>query len=156
MPISTKQKKQQLEIQRQAFDLEEKIKKYKDVLPLAGQIAEHGIGFRELLAFHCAVFEKAEAQGIPPDTAAFKVVEEIKQYSELGGLIKQQEQVRQQIWMMNTFTANRNEAIMALCRLQLQGVTEEKILDIDTELQHLNWARKKMSSISTPSSFSGL
>ncbi len=64
------------------------------VLPLAEQIVQLGIGIGELLAFHCADFEKAEAQGIPSDTAAYEIDEEIKQYSELGGIIKQQEQVR--------------------------------------------------------------
>jgi hypothetical protein len=83
------------------------------------------------VAFHCAVFEKAEAQGIPPDTAAYKVIEEIKQYSELGGILKQHEQLTQKISMMNMFTADRNAAIMALWRLQLQGVNEQQILDID-------------------------
>jgi hypothetical protein len=39
-----KAKKHKIEIQRQALDLEEKIKKYKDVLPLAKQIAQLGIG----------------------------------------------------------------------------------------------------------------
>ena len=86
---------------------------------------------------------KSQAQGIPPDKAAYKVVEEIKQYSELGGLIKQQEQVRQQTCMINILTAHRNEAIMALYRLQLQGVTEEKILELDRQVQQLNWQRQR-------------
>ncbi len=62
---------------------------FHSAVPLAEQIAQLRIGIDELLAFHSAVFDKAEAQGIPPETAAYKVAEEIKQYPELSELIKQ-------------------------------------------------------------------
>ena len=34
------------------------------------------IGIGEILALHSAVYEKADMERIPPDTAAYKVVEE--------------------------------------------------------------------------------
>jgi hypothetical protein len=42
----------------------------------------------ELLAFHSAVYEKADMERIPSDSAAYKIVEDIRDYSQLGGLKK--------------------------------------------------------------------
>jgi hypothetical protein len=136
--------KQKREIEKQKFQLEQKIKQFQLVLPLAEQIALFRITIDELLAFHNAVLEKAEAQRIPPETAAYKVIEEIKQLSVLGGLIKQQERVKQQICMLNIFTGNCQAAINALCRLQLQGVTEEQILNLDRHLQQQREQRQRV------------
>jgi hypothetical protein len=70
----------------------------KDVLPLAEQITQLKMGIGELLAFHCAVYEKADMEKIPLDTAAYKIVEDIRDYSQLGGL-KEQYRLQQQIFM---------------------------------------------------------
>jgi hypothetical protein len=60
----------------------------KDLLPLAEQIMRLRIGIGQLLAFHSAVYEKADIERIPLDKAAYKVVEDIRDYSQLGGLKK--------------------------------------------------------------------
>lgn len=52
----------------------------KDALPLAEQITQLKIGIGELLAFHSAVYEKADMGKIPLDTAAYKVVEARSNY----------------------------------------------------------------------------
>jgi hypothetical protein len=57
---------------------EERIRNVKDLLPLAEQIMRLKIDIGELLAFHCAVYEKAEIERIPPGTGAYKVVEDIR------------------------------------------------------------------------------
>ena len=49
------------------------------------------MGIGELLAFHSAVYEKADMERIPLDKAAYKIVEDIQHYSQLGGLNKEQE-----------------------------------------------------------------
>lgn len=69
----------------------------KDLLPLAQQIMRLRIGIGQLLAFHSAVYEKADIERIPLDKAAYKVVEDIRDYSQLGGLKKEQDRVQQQI-----------------------------------------------------------
>ncbi|MGB6591914.1 MAG: hypothetical protein WA323_01390 [Candidatus Nitrosopolaris sp.] len=54
----------------------------------AEQIMRLKVGIGELLAFHSAVYEKADMERIPYDSAAYKVVEDIQDYSQLGGLKK--------------------------------------------------------------------
>ena len=109
---------------------EDRIKKCKDVLPLAEQIMRFNVGIGELLAFHCAVYEKADMERVSPDRAAYKVVEEIRDYSQLGGLKKEQDRLQQQIFMFNAFMANKQAALMSLFRLQSMGINEDQILNM--------------------------
>ncbi|MFY9794238.1 MAG: hypothetical protein WAJ93_00960, partial [Candidatus Nitrosopolaris sp.] len=60
--------------------LEERIRKVKDVLPLAEQIMRLKVDIGELLAFHSAVLEKADMERIPLDAAAYRIVEDIRYY----------------------------------------------------------------------------
>ncbi|MGB6594289.1 MAG: hypothetical protein WBE68_22560 [Candidatus Nitrosopolaris sp.] len=76
------------------------------------------VGIGELLAFRSVVYEKADVERIPLDTAAYKVVEDIRDYSQLGGLKKEQDRVQQQIYMFNALMANKQQAIMALLRVR--------------------------------------
>jgi hypothetical protein len=85
------------------------------------------MGIGELLAFHSAVYEKADMERIPLDTAAYKIVEDIQHYSQLGGLKKEQERLQQQIFMFNMFIASRQQALVSLIRLQALGVSDMEI-----------------------------
>ena len=96
---SMKKERQEIEFNRRR--LEDRIIKVKDALPLAEQIMRLKVGIGELLAFHSAVYKKADMERIPPDTAAYKVVEEIREYSQLGGLKKEQDRLQQQIYIFN-------------------------------------------------------
>jgi hypothetical protein len=44
----------------------------------AEQIMRLKVGIGELLAFHSAVYEKADMERIPSDSTAYKVVEDIR------------------------------------------------------------------------------
>jgi hypothetical protein len=41
-----------------------------------------------------------------PDTGAYKIVEDIRDYSQLGGLENKQDRLQQQFYMFNAFMAN--------------------------------------------------
>ena len=64
---------------------------------------------------------------IPLDTVAYKVVEDIRDYSQLGGLKKEQDRLQQQIYMFNAFMANKQAVLMSLMRLQCMGINEDQI-----------------------------
>jgi transposase-like protein len=128
-------KKVKWEIDNDRRGFEDRIKKCKDVLPLAEQIMRFNVGIGELLAFHSAVYEKVDMERIPPDTAAYKVVEDIRDYSQLGGLKKEINRLQQQIFMYNAFMANKQAALMSLMRLQCMGINEDRILNMEHFLQ---------------------
>ena len=135
-------KKQRLGIEFDRRRLEEMIVKVKDVLPLAEQLIQFRIGIGEVLAFHSAVFEKADMEKIPLDATAYRIAEDIRYYRQLGGLKQEQNKVTQQICMLNALPANKQEAIMALFRLKSMGLYEEQILGVDRFLQQMNNGRQ--------------
>ncbi|MGB6530499.1 MAG: hypothetical protein WBF33_20535, partial [Candidatus Nitrosopolaris sp.] len=65
-------KKERIGIEFDRRRLEERIRKVKDVLPLAEQIMRLKVGIGELLAFHSAVCEKADIEKIPLGAAAYR------------------------------------------------------------------------------------
>jgi hypothetical protein len=109
--------------------LESRLDRYKDVLPLCEQIVHLQIGIGELIAFHTAVCEKAEMLNLSLESAAYRVIEDIRDYNKLGGMKKQQSYIATQIYLLNQFSGRQNNALMALFKLQIQGVTEEQILN---------------------------
>jgi hypothetical protein len=131
-------KKERMELDEERLAFEARLAAVKDVLPLAEQITRLNVGIGELLAFHSAVYEKSNMERIPPDTAAYKVVEEIRDYSQLGGLKKEQDRLQQQIFMFNAFMANRQAALMSLIRFQSMGISEDQILNMEQFLQRYN------------------
>ena len=86
-------KKERIGIEYDRRRLEERIRKVKDVLPLAEQIMRLKIGIGELLAFHCAVYEKADMETIPLDAAAYRIADDIRYYRQLGGLKQEQSKI---------------------------------------------------------------
>jgi hypothetical protein len=120
-------RKERMELDEERRAFEARLTTVKDVLPLAEQITRLNIGVGELLAFHCAVYEKADMEKIPLDAAAYKIVEDIRDYSQLGGLKKEQERLQQQIFMFNMFIASRQQALVSLIRLQALGVSDMEI-----------------------------
>jgi hypothetical protein len=73
------------------------------------------------------VDEKADMESISRGAAAYKVIEEIRDYSQLGGLKKEQERLQQQILMSNMITTTRQQALVSLIRLQALGVSDMEI-----------------------------
>jgi hypothetical protein len=112
-----------LDEERQAF--ETRLTTVKDVLPLAEQITRLNIGVGELLAFHCAVYEKADMEKLSLDAAAYKIVEDIR--AQLGGLKKELYRLQQQIFMSQMFMGSRQATLESLAKLQSSGIRDEVI-----------------------------
>ena len=112
---------------RNGWFFEARLAAVKDVLPLAEQITWLKIGIGELLTFHSAVYEKAEMERIPLDTAAYKIVEDIRDYSQLGLLKKEQDRLQKQIFMSNMIMTTRQQTLVSLMRLQALGVSDIEI-----------------------------
>jgi hypothetical protein len=113
--------------------IEERIARCREVLPLCEQIIRLRIGMGELLAFHTAVCEKAEMRNLSMESAAYRVIEDIQYYNKLGCMKKELFDVTTKVFVMNQFSTRQNNAIMALIKLQSQGVTEDEILSLSRE-----------------------
>jgi hypothetical protein len=119
--------------------LRARLEEVKDTLPLAEQLLQYGIGFSEVLAFLSAVDEKADMESTSRGAAAYKVIEEIRDYSQLGGLKKEQDRLQQQIFMSNMIMTTRQQALISLVRLQALGVTDMEIKNIARLMDYGSW-----------------
>jgi hypothetical protein len=97
---------------------------------LCEQIVRLRIGLGEILAFHTAVCEKAEMYNLSMESASYRVIEDIQYYNKLGGMKKELSDVTTKVFVMNQLSARQNNAVMALIKLQSQGVTEDRILSL--------------------------
>ena len=82
------------------------------------------------------MYEKAEMEGIQIDAAAYRIAEDIRYYRQLGGLKQEQNKITEQICMLNVIAANKQQAIMALFRLQSMGVNEDQILNMAQQMSN--------------------
>jgi hypothetical protein len=69
--------------------LPNQLAKHKEILPLAELIETMHIGRNELISFKIAVNEAAELYGFPSSTAAFHVINNIRDYNKKGQLKKE-------------------------------------------------------------------
>ncbi|MGC2681585.1 MAG: hypothetical protein WA323_06925, partial [Candidatus Nitrosopolaris sp.] len=121
----TKKLRQEVDNNRQ--NLEARLEEVKDTLPFAEQLSQYGVDINEVFAFMLAVDEKADMESISRGAAAYKVIEDIREYSQLGGLKKEQDRVQQQIFISNMIMITRQQAFVSLMRLQALGVTDMEI-----------------------------
>jgi regulator of replication initiation timing len=133
-------KRLRMEVDHDRQNLEARLEEVKDTLPFAEQLSQYGVGISEVLAFMLAVDEKADMERTSSGAAAYKVIEEIRDYSQLGGLKKEQDRLQQQIFMSNMIMTTRQQAFVSLMRLQALGVTDmeiknmARIMDFDSIL----------------------
>ena len=127
--------------------LGERVARCQSVLPLCERIVRLRIGIGELLAFHTAVSEKAEMHHMSMESAAYRVIEDIQDYNRLGGLRAALYKTGMQIYAMNQLSASQSNAVMALIKLQCQGVTEDQILHLSKRLKGKSAATATMQKI---------
>jgi len=109
--------------------LESRAARYKEILPLCEQIDSFGIGFPELVAFRSAVFRIAEMENLSYGDAAYVLMARIDTPRKIADMEKQLNDTMMKIHVLNLVSVHQNDAIMALARLQFQGITENQILN---------------------------
>jgi hypothetical protein len=117
-------RKPKLDADHERLALEARLEEVKNTLPFAEQLLPYEVGINEVLAFMLAVDEKADMERISRGAVAFKVIEEIRDYSQLGGLKKEQDKLQQQILLSNMIMTTRQQAFVSLMRLQALGVNQ--------------------------------
>jgi hypothetical protein len=110
--------------------LSEQVKKCNNVLPLAQKIVALNIDIQQLLVFETTVNQLAKQYNLPPNIAALRLFNEIRDYNKIGGLKKELSRLSQQVFIVNGVWANQNKAMMAMINLQSRGITEDRILQL--------------------------
>jgi hypothetical protein len=108
--------------------LSKKEAKHKEVIPLANLIWDLHIGRSELISFKIAVNEAAETYGFPPSSAAFHVINNIKNYNRIGTLKNELYELQLQKFAIDQFCSRKSQLITSLVKLQRHGITEDQII----------------------------
>lgn len=110
------------------------LNKYKEIIPLAEKIVAMRIGKSEFLSLDAAVTETSEQYNLPIPTAAFRVINDIKDYNRVGGLKKQLAALCVQLYAVKKLCSQQNQAMVDLVKLQGRGITEEQVLSLSNFL----------------------
>jgi hypothetical protein len=123
--------------------LSEQVKKCNNVLPLAQKIVALNIDMEQLLVFDNIVNQLAKQYSLPTYVAAFRLFNEIRDYDKIGGLKKEVSRLSQQVFVVNGVWANQKKAMMAMINLQSRGITEERILQLNSFLENNGYTDMK-------------
>jgi uncharacterized protein (UPF0335 family) len=115
--------------------LSKQLTKYKEIIPLAELVHSMNISGHELISFKVAVNEAAEQYGFPRSTAAFYVLNKIKDYNKIGGLKKELNKLTTKVVSVNEICFHQNKSMMAMFNLQSRGITEEQIISLNNFLE---------------------
>ena len=72
-----------------------------------------------------------------------RLFNDIRENDKIGGLKKAVSRLCQQIFFVNGVWANQNKAMMAMLNLQSRGITEDKILQLNSFLENNGYADMK-------------
>jgi DNA repair ATPase RecN len=126
--------------------LSKKEAKYKETIPLAELIWDLHIGRSELISFKVAVNEAAQQYGFPASTAAFHVLNNIRDYNKIGWLKKELNNLLTQVFTVKEVCFRQNKSMMAMLNLQSRGITEVRILQLNNLLENNGYRDIKSSS----------
>jgi hypothetical protein len=134
---------QRIQVDRARYDLQIREIKLLDAEPLilvARQLQDLGADINQFLPWVETIHEKAQAENIPIEKAAYSLAQDLRMYRQLGGLKKNIQLTTQQLQMLNMSLQKQQEAIMTLVNLQSAGISESEIVElIGVVNQWRNW-----------------
>jgi hypothetical protein len=90
-----------------------------------------------LISFKVAVNEAAEQYGFPASTAAFHVLNNIRDYNKKGQLQKELSALCLQKYTVEQLCSRQNQALITLAKLKSHGITEDRLLLLNNFLEDI-------------------
>ena len=120
--------------------------KYRDIIPLSQIIYDLHIDKSELISFKVVLNEVAETYRLTPSAAALRVINIISDYNKKGQLEHELYELNLQKYAINEFCSSHSQAIMALTNLKSHGITEDRILQLNSFLENNGYKDMKSNS----------
>ncbi len=108
---------------------ENRLLELEPLIPSVKQLQNIGITFDLIIPYMETLNEKAVAENIDLKTSAYNLAHELRDYRQLGSLHKGVEQAKQQLSILDAFTAQKQQAMATLMNLQLAGFSEKEITE---------------------------
>ena len=109
---------------------EAKLLEVEPLIPSARQLRGYGITLDLMFPYMETLNEKAMTENTDLKTAAYNLTHDLREYRQLGSLHKGVEQVKQQLAILDAFTAQKQQAVTTLMNLQLAGFSEKEIMEL--------------------------
>src|SRR5215472_17207607 len=120
-----------LEEQKRNLETREaKLHEVKDLIPSTKVLKEIGFDFSQANSWLEAIKGKAEQEGLDLRTAAWGLVEDLRNWTEVGGLRKAIAQQKQQLDLLCLATDQQKQAIGTIVDLKKSGMTDEDISNL--------------------------
>jgi hypothetical protein len=127
--------------------LSKQLTTYKEILPLTELVHSMNISGHELISFKVAVNEAAEQYGFPRSTAAFYVINNIRDYNKQGQLKKELSALYLHKFAINEACSRQSQSLIALAKLKSYGLTEDRILQLNDLLENNGYKDMKSKSL---------
>jgi hypothetical protein len=126
--------------------LSKKISRYKDVAPLAEDIAALGIGINELIALKAGINEAVKHYNLPFVSATMHLIADIKKYNKINGLKKELSTLYLFKFAINEACSSQTESLITLAKLKSYGVTEDRILQLNNFVENNGYKASSYTS----------
>jgi chaperonin cofactor prefoldin len=126
--------------------LSKQLDKHRETLPLAELIETMHIGRSELISFRVAINGASELYGFPPSTAAFHVINNIRDYNKKGQLKKELSALYLQKYTIKEVLSRDSQVLSALMNLKSHGIMEDRILYLNKLLEKAQYAPLKTNA----------
>ncbi len=126
--------------------LSKKETRYKEIIPLANLIWDLHIGKNELISFKVAVNEVVRTYGLTPSAATLRVINVISDYNKKGLLERELSELSLQEYALNEFLSGHSQAIRALASLRSNGITEDRLIQLNNILENNGYKDVLLSS----------
>jgi len=146
------EERQQLAHLRQNLDREKtelqakeaKLVEIEPLIPSVKMLQSAGITFNVITTYIAACTEKSVLQNMDMKTAAFEVAQVIRKYHDLESLEKAVITLEQQLKGLQNFSDLKNQALLTIMTLELNGYSEKEIADLAA------WNKHQQTSLGNP------
>ena len=116
--------------------LSKRISSYKVIVPFTESIVALGVGIEELIALDVGIKEAAKLYNLSFFNSTLRLIDDIKRYNKTNGLKRELWALSLQKYTINEACSRHSQALRALLNLQIQGITEDRLLYLNNLLEN--------------------
>ena len=117
--------------------LSKQLRGRKEILPLTEDIAALGTGIDELIALKAEINQAVKHYKLPPLAATLRLIDDMKKYHKIDGLNKELSASYLRKFVIDEACSRQREHLIALAKLKSQGITEDRILQLNNFLKNM-------------------
>ncbi len=127
-------KENKLKTSCEAFSKKEA--RYNEIIPYTEEILALHIGIQELLGLEVVIKEAAKMYNLPFYHSTMRLIDDVKKYNKMGGIKRELDRLFLQKSLLDQACSRQGQSLIALAKLKSNGITEDKILELNSFLEN--------------------